>query len=58
MFLSMLDFGELIALGISANPLLDRVILDPAIGEELTKLVDITANQTLFLRLSFFSQKL
>ena len=52
-----LDFGEF-TLGISANPLLDRVILDPAIGEELTKLVDITANQTLFLRLSFFLSKI
>ena len=46
MFLSMLDFGELIALGISANPLLDRVILG-VLGVDDTKLVDITANQTL-----------
>ena len=45
-----LDFGEFV-LGISANPLLDRVILD-AIGVELTKLVDIAANQTIFFFLS------
>ena len=44
----MLDFGELI-LDISANPLLDLVILDTGVVvEEFTKLVDITANQTLF----------
>ena len=51
MFLSMLDFGELIALGISANPLLDRVILG-VLGVEDTKLVDITANQTLFFSMA------
>jgi hypothetical protein len=50
----MLDLGEL-TLDISASPLLDLVIFrDNATGvvvEEFTKLVDITANQTLF---SFF----
>ena len=52
----MLDLGELtLDNDISASPLLDLVIFrDNATGvvvEEFTKLVDITANQTLF---SFF----
>ena len=54
-FLSMLDLGEL-TLDISASPLLDLVIFrafaSGVVVEEFTKLVDITANQTLF---SFFS---
>ena len=51
----MLDLGEL-TLDISASPLLDLVIFrafaSGVVVEEFTKLVDITANQTLF---SFFS---
>ena len=50
----MLDLGEL-TLDISASPLLDLVIFrafaSGVVVEEFTKLVDITANQTLF---SFF----
>ena len=53
----MLDLGEL-TLDISASPLLDLVIFrDNASGvvvEEFTKLVDITANQTLFTFFSYF----
>ena len=47
----MLDLGEL-TLDISASPLLDLVIFrafaSGVVVEEFTKLVDITANQTLF----------